>query len=406
MKYNTYYSEIALTAGGGTYNCTLENYIEHYFVTGEGILLASWVIQADPAHTPVKGMVVKFFWTAGIIIDSSNTIHVFGQKLTQEQAKKNNVITCIYNGSSWDVFIVETFQTTDFGVSGVQTIHMPAIGGTFNLIPGISKTDQIIVGSPTTLTNNVTIGVSATATAGDRFRVRVDGGITVNRNTVTIFGLVVDEYDCLYGGVLVDAIYDGSNWKAIITDPDTGELLAITTGAGLSADGSYSADATTNYLKAEDFADAGLAESLKSADKLLDAQIKLVADDKLIPFDVTLTHAQILTGNSVPVDLIVAAGAGQIVIPVFYVVYLYSTGTAYVTNTDLSLYYQGAINIQTLTAFLANTAVTVATSEISSAVGDLVNKKIYVQVDTADPTGGVVGQYVRIKGYYKVISVL
>ena len=96
----------------------------------------------------------------------------------------------------------------------------------------------------------------------------------------------------------------------------------------------------------------------------------------------------------------------QIVVPVFYVVYLYSTGTAYVTNTDLSLYYEGGINIQTLTAFLANTAVTVATSEISSAVGDLVNKKIYVQVDTADPTGGVAGQYVRIKGYYKVISVL
>lgn len=406
MKYNTYYSEIALTAGGGTYNCTLENYIEHYFVTGEGILLASWVIQADPAHTPVKGMVVKFFWTAGMIIDSSNTIHVFGQKLTQEQAKKNNIITCVYNGTSWDVFIVETFQTTDFGVSGVQTIYMPAIGGTFNLIPGISKTDQIIVGSPTTLTSNVTVGVSATATAGDRFRVRVDGGITVNGNTVTIFGLSVDEYDCLYGGVLVDAVYDGSNWKAVMTDPDTGELLAITTGAGLSADGNYIADATTNYLKTADFERAGLAESLKSADKLLDAQIKLVADDKLIPFDVTIPHAEILTGNSVPVDLIAAAGAGQIIVPVFYVVYLYSTGSAYATNTDLSLYYEGAINIQTLTAFLANTAVTVATSEISSAVGDLVNKKIYVQVDTADPTGGVAGQYVRIKGYYKVISVL
>jgi hypothetical protein len=46
------------------------------------------------------------------------------------------------------------------------------------------------------------------------------------------------------------------------------ELDATQTGAGLGTDGSYSADATTNYLKT--------ATSLKDADKKLDAEIKTV----------------------------------------------------------------------------------------------------------------------------------
>lgn len=48
------------------------------------------------------------------------------------------------------------------------------------------------------------------------------------------------------------------------------ELDATQTGAGLGADGAYTADATTNYLK--------LATSLFDADKKLDAKLKDVAD--------------------------------------------------------------------------------------------------------------------------------
>ena len=49
------------------------------------------------------------------------------------------------------------------------------------------------------------------------------------------------------------------------------ELDATQTGAGLGASGTYTADATTNYLTA--------ATSLKDADKKLDTQIKTVADN-------------------------------------------------------------------------------------------------------------------------------
>lgn len=59
---------------------------------------------------------------------------------------------------------------------------------------------------------------------------------------------------------LAQAIIDGDN--------------AIIEGAGLEADGSYAADATTNYLDA--------ATDLKDADKLLDAQVKVLADAQLL----------------------------------------------------------------------------------------------------------------------------
>lgn len=56
------------------------------------------------------------------------------------------------------------------------------------------------------------------------------------------------------------------------------EINDTQTGAGLEDDGSYSTDDTTNYLKAADFTAASVTPSLKGADKLLDAQIKVNAD--------------------------------------------------------------------------------------------------------------------------------
>ncbi len=57
-----------------------------------------------------------------------------------------------------------------------------------------------------------------------------------------------------------------------------GELDDTQVGAGLGTDGSYSANAASNYLKAGDFTTAALTESLFNADQLLDAQIKINTD--------------------------------------------------------------------------------------------------------------------------------
>jgi hypothetical protein len=64
------------------------------------------------------------------------------------------------------------------------------------------------------------------------------------------------------------------------------ELDSTQTGAGLEADGAYSANASTNYL--------GSATSLKSADELLDTEIKAVQDE----LDATQTGAGLGAGGA------------------------------------------------------------------------------------------------------------
>jgi len=76
-------------------------------------------------------------------------------------------------------------------------------------------------------------------------------------------------------GTIVGAINEvDANVDGLQTEVD-----ATQTGAGLGTDGSYTTSETSNYLKAADFTDATLGESLFNADLLLDAQIKQVADD-------------------------------------------------------------------------------------------------------------------------------
>ena len=64
-----------------------------------------------------------------------------------------------------------------------------------------------------------------------------------------------------------------------ITGTIQSELDATQAGAGLAADGSYAANAGSNYLTSADFTTATYSESLNNADLLLDAAIKQVADD-------------------------------------------------------------------------------------------------------------------------------
>lgn len=93
-----------------------------------------------------------------------------------------------------------------------------------------------------------------------------------------------------------------------------GEITATQTGAGLAADGTYAADATTNYLSA--------GTSLKDADKKLDTAIK-TADDRAIAaegaLDTRLTTAegevdslQTFTGEGTALDTTSATLAGAV----------------------------------------------------------------------------------------------
>lgn len=83
--------------------------------------------------------------------------------------------------------------------------------------------------------------------------------------------------------------FDGTTVTSISMGGDTGPVLALLNaaieGAGLESDGTYAADATTNYLTA--------ATSLKDADKKLDAQLKVIADLVAEGGDTTAIQAEL-----------------------------------------------------------------------------------------------------------------
>lgn len=99
----------------------------------------------------------------------------------------------------------------------------------------------------------------------------VDAGVVDNKavTPLTLQGKVGDVSADITA--LADRVEDLENGIAVPPGtPSQQELDATQTGAGLNADGSYTAPVGSNYL--------GAATSLKNADSLLDAQVKTNAD--------------------------------------------------------------------------------------------------------------------------------
>ncbi len=99
-------------------------------------------------------------------------------------------------------------------------------------------------------------------------------------------GSVVWTGDAAAGGFKITGLGDGvaltdaatvGQVGTLTTDLQT-EVDAIEAGAGLNTDGTYTANAGTNYINSADFTTAVLSESLNNADRLLDAAIKANED--------------------------------------------------------------------------------------------------------------------------------
>jgi hypothetical protein len=110
---------------------------------------------------------------------------------------------------------------------------------------------------------------------------------------------------------------------------------------------------------------------------------------------VAIGSAQILAGNTTPVQLIAAPGAGLAIIPISAVVkYTYITA-AYATNTSQVIYLDtlnGSDNvlilIQTMLAQAANKS---AVRSANSAVDEnsiIANKALMWAIETGNPTAG------------------
>jgi hypothetical protein len=161
---------------------------------------------------------------------------------------------------------------------------------------------QVLVGNGSNIATAVTLsgdvaidnaGV-ATIQPGAVSNTEIAGGAAIDTskladgaNFIQRGGTVAFTADQPHGGFKITGLGDG----VALTDAATvgqidaldtalqAEIDAIELGAGLNTDGTYTANAGTNYIKSADFTTAALAESLNNADRLLDAAIKQNADD-------------------------------------------------------------------------------------------------------------------------------
>lgn len=112
---------------------------------------------------------------------------------------------------------------------------------------------------------------------------------------------------------------------------------------------------------------------------------------------VTLSSSQLLVGNTTPIDILPAPGAGKIIQPMYTLGSLRYNSAPYGTNTELVLYYDGADPDNN--ALTANSVLLAATATTKGYFGGgtgvnpsidavFANAKIKAKIRTGNPTGG------------------
>jgi len=101
--YNQVQTE-TITNGGGTINLACGNSTTtRYVFSGTATLSSNWTIQ--PTGTPLQGMEFDIRWQS-LCTQGANTVTIFGRALSDDEALSDLTVTCFYNGSSWDVDVV------------------------------------------------------------------------------------------------------------------------------------------------------------------------------------------------------------------------------------------------------------------------------------------------------------
>lgn len=116
----------------------------------------------------------------------------------------------------------------------------------------------------------------------------------------------------------------------------------------------------------------------------------------------TIASASVLTGNSVPVDLIAAPGAGKVNIPMYFILSINYGTIPYDTNVELAFRYADGTQLVVDSDFLTATGDKVRIITVTTADG-VINSKLQLIVNTGNPLSG--DSPIKVVTKYKTITI-
>ena len=419
----TYY-EYEIVAAGLNQAITLNDCVDEYrlYVSAPVTLVGDVTITAS--GTPVSGDVIVFRYEGAVTLNG-HTITIFGTELTQGEAMNKLRIEMRYDGSAWVAAMFQDVSRDATNYMAVRRNLWDGSGGTISLTPGINEYYQAFYTSGTVAAVGsyvVQVDPAATPVEGDMFIVKYDGNLTLGAQSLTIFGITVPAIQALGGNLEFRTIYDAdtATWVSsckVLLDNDIYRTM-----------GSAS-DASPAYL------DSKVAKSVVvAADKIeLDGDVLApgngyyygtdstgakgfhpIASDTLLHTEVQIDHADILTLFSKPVELISDPGVGKAISVVNSLCTIVGIGgavTPYATYYNLRIMTDTATIEQSSNAFIVRstkdrtTCLDAKSVKAPSDTQIIPNKSLYANIETGDPTGGAVGQYIKIKLIYRIIDI-
>lgn len=386
----TAYSKVILTASGATLNPYVNpnTYVNLLIESGAITLTGNVVI----SPTVVSGFPVNFQvrWNSVVTL-STFSVTICGVVINQDLVNQSGTFDCYYDGAAWTVQYFPNAKDQPQEERGVTNVTVPTGGGTVTLVAGVDKQVQRLIGT-TTLTSNYTVTASTTGVKdGTKFEVLLGGGVTLNGNTMTVFGISISATDALSGGARVIADYDLSTttWRATYVNRpllvgNIEPVAALTVLAnGTNASASPSALPFTSSLQVLTRIGSNLAPAFLTPDHLVAGGITALTSDSY-----ALASANILTLFATPLAMLAPPRPGRIWNMMNPVMKLTYGTTPYATNTDLAIRYVGATN----PIFIATGALALAGNGVVNFVpveGEIIEgATLEVYVPSGNPTAG------------------
>lgn len=363
------------------------DYVQRYIVdlTQTGTMSGNTSISDDLSSATNATYVVEF---PGGMTLGAQTCTIFGKSLTAAQALNPCLIIARWDGSAFQTQIYTDWSANNTVLAAHINSNAVTTAKILDANVTWAKLQALARGS--TLRGSSTNVVEALALASGRFPLGdgtdVTAGVMSNDATMNGAGSLTIANNAITTAKILDAAVTWAKLQALArgstlrgSSANVVEALAVGSAEFVMGDGT---DVVAQLLSGDATADASGVVTISVG---LNTYVTKV----------TIPTASVLTGNSVPINLVAAPGASKYIRPIACMNTLTYNSAAYATNGQVNLRHQGATDPCMIAGssflFGSVTHTSVMVDNQINAVTDtqvIANQPLLWEVGTGDPTAG------------------